>query len=119
MHLIPIARRVLAATAALCLATPLAAQAIRGRLVEPGGTPLDRVHVVLVDNGGRPTDAVFTDSAGGFVLRAPRAGQYLLVFEGASESPVRVGPFELRAGETRVEHLVATDQSAAHGQIAI
>lgn len=106
--MIPRIRSILPLLAALLAAAPAAAQTVQGTLREPGGAPVDRVLVVLLDAGGTQVTRTLTGADGGFVLRAPAAGSYSLRAERIGYSAVTTGAFELRAGETRTEQLVAS-----------
>lgn len=72
--------RTLAAVLLLVLASvPLAAQSIRGVLVEEGtGRPIAAVVVVLLDGAQKTVHGTMTDGEGSFVLRAPAPGVYTL-----------------------------------------
>jgi len=63
----------------LAVAPPLAAQAVRGQLVDKmNGSGLAGAFVVLVDQRGQEVARVLTGDAGTFLLRAPGPGTYRL-----------------------------------------
>jgi Carboxypeptidase regulatory-like domain len=69
----PLALLVLAAT------PPLAAQSVRGELVDKtNGTAIDGAFVVLVDQHDQEVARALTGDAGSFLLRAPQPGTYRL-----------------------------------------
>ena len=94
--------------AALFGAVPAAAQAVEGTLREPGGAPVERVLVALVDERGTQVARVLTGTDGSFSLRAPAAGRYSLRAERIGYAAIVSPAFELRAGETRTERMVAS-----------
>lgn len=94
--------------AALLGAVPAAAQTVQGTLREPGGAPVERVVVALVDAGGTQVARTLTAADGGFTLRAPGPGRYSVRAERIGYAAVTAGPFELAAGETRSERMVAS-----------
>lgn len=94
--------------AALLAAVPAAAQTVQGTLREPTGAPVERVVVALVDAGGNQVARTLTAADGGFTLRAPGPGRYSVRAERIGYAAVTVGPFELAAGETRGERMVAS-----------
>ena len=98
----------LALAAALFAAAPAAAQAVQGTLREPSGAPVERVLVALVDAGGTQVARALTGTDGSFSLRAPAAGRYTLRAERIGYAAVVSPPFELRAGETHTQRLVAS-----------
>jgi len=94
--------------ALLLAAVPAAAQTVHGTLREPGGAPVERVVVALVDAGGTQVARTLTAADGGFTLRAPGPGRYSVRAERIGYAAVVTGPFELAAGETRSERMVAS-----------
>ncbi|HEX8697001.1 MAG TPA: carboxypeptidase regulatory-like domain-containing protein [Longimicrobium sp.] len=103
----------LALAALLCAAAPAAAQAVQGRLVDAEGAPVERVLVALVDEAGAQRAAALTDAGGAFALRAPGAGRYRLRAERVGYATTTTEPFDLAAGETRNERLVAGGRPVA------
>jgi len=95
----------LALAAALLSAASLAAQAVQGRLTEPGGAPVPQALVALVDSGGAAVGTALTDRQGGFLLRAPRAGRYTLQAERVGFATTVSPAFRLEAGETVQQRL--------------
>jgi hypothetical protein len=68
--------------ALLLSAAGAAAQTVRGTVIEEdAGDPLPGVRVSLLDDAGLPVDSTRTDTAGTFLLRAPRPGRFILHFE--------------------------------------
>jgi hypothetical protein len=106
-------RIALAATATLLSAATLSAQAVQGRLVEPGGAPVAQTLVVLVDSAGGPAATALTDRQGGFSLRAPGPGSFTLRAERVGYATTVLPPFQLAAGETVQQRLVANDRKAS------
>ncbi|HWK89319.1 MAG TPA: TonB-dependent receptor [Longimicrobium sp.] len=102
--------RTLSTTAVLlALATPAAAQMLRGRLVEVGtGAPVAAGRVALMQDPRTALLWTVTDQQGRFELRAPAAGEYLVYaarvgFEARLEGPVPVGLSEPTEVEFRLE----------------
>jgi hypothetical protein len=95
------------ALAALLSAAPLAAQAVQGRLMEPGGAPVAQALVALVDSAGGTVGTALTDRQGGFALRAPRPGRYTLQAERVGFATTVSPAFRLEAGETVQQRLEA------------
>lgn len=89
-------------------AVPAAAQTVQGTLREPSGAPVERVVVALVDAGGTQVARSLTAADGTFTLRAPGPGRYSVRAERIGYAAVTAGPFELAAGETHGERLVAS-----------
>src|SRR4051794_14561485 len=106
-------RAALAALAALLSATPLAAQAVQGRLVQPDGAPVAQTLVSLVDSAGRSVGTALTDRQGGFTLRAPAPGRFTLRAERVGYALTESPAFRLAAGETVQQRLVSNDRRAS------
>jgi hypothetical protein len=106
-------RIALAAVATLLSAATLSAQAVQGRLVEPGGAPVAQTLVVLVDSAGRSAAGAFTDRQGGFTLRAPGPGSFILRAERVGYATTVSPAFRLAAGETVQQRLEASDRPAS------
>ncbi|MGH7555626.1 MAG: carboxypeptidase regulatory-like domain-containing protein [Longimicrobiales bacterium] len=91
---------------ALSAGAPAAAQTVSGQLLgaatrQPiGGGTMS----LLSDNA--PIASVFTDSAGTFVLRAPRAGSFRLRAERIGYRVAETSPLELAAGDTLTTDLL-------------
>lgn len=65
------------------------------------GKPLECLHVALIDSAGNAITHAVTDSAGQFLLEAPRPGAYRVRFDLNDWEPL-VGPLDtLAEGETR------------------
>jgi len=88
-----------------------AAQTVEGTLREPGGAPVERVLVALVDSGGTQVARTLTGAGGGYTLRAPGPGRYAVRAERIGYAAVTSPRFTLAAGETRTERLVASGQA--------
>lgn len=71
-------RRLLPALLLLLAAAPLAAQQVRGRVVDEGGQSVKAATVYLLDGEGRRVAGTHTDDEGTFALRVPREGSYRL-----------------------------------------
>src|SRR3954451_6937155 len=110
-------RAALAALAALLSATPLAAQAVQGRLVQPDGAPVAQTLVSLVDSAGRSVGTALTDRQGGFTLRAPAPGRFTLRAERVGYALTESPAFRLAAGETVQQRLVSNDRRASLAEI--
>ena len=103
--------RALVAAALFCLcAAPIAAQTLRGRVVDAtSGQPIDKVNVVLTRANGSRVGQVTTDPTGLFIFIAHEAGEYRLsashiAYQTARTNPVFVGIAE----EAVVELKLAT-----------
>ncbi|HEX2189756.1 MAG TPA: carboxypeptidase regulatory-like domain-containing protein [Longimicrobiaceae bacterium] len=91
----------------LCLAPPLAGQAVRGSVVdEVGGTPVARALVLLMDEAGNRRAGALTGPDGRFLLAAPAPGSYTLRAERVGHESAVSPVLALRAGET-LEHRLA------------
>lgn len=87
------------ALAALLVAAPAAAQAVRGELREEGtGAAVAGAFVVLVDSAGARRGATLSDAGGRFALQAPRAGRYTVRAERVGYAATASAPLELAAG---------------------
>ena len=94
----------------LALATvsviPLAAQSVRGTLVEKAtDRPIQGARMLLVDEGETEVSSTLTSAAGGFLLRAPDPGQYRLRAERIGFESHTSDPFTLAAGQPLTYHL--------------
>lgn len=97
--------RLLHALLLLAAASPLAAQTVRGEVVDEGGAPVPAAFVILADAQGRPAARGLSDAAGRFALRADEAGTYTLRAERIGFRSTVSAPLRLEAGavvETRV-----------------
>ncbi|HEU0012206.1 MAG TPA: carboxypeptidase-like regulatory domain-containing protein [Longimicrobium sp.] len=104
---VPFPARLLALAAALLLASPAAAQTVRGVVVEADGDPVPGMLVRLEDAQGARHDAALSDSAGGFTLRARGAGTYRLRAERVGFRATLSDAIALAAGETVERRLTA------------
>ncbi len=86
--------------AALLAAGPLAAQAVRGALVEADGSPVPGAMVLLLDAGGAVKGRVLTDASGRWQLAAPAAGTYRVRAERLGFEATVSEPMALAAGQT-------------------
>lgn len=91
--------RLLAALAAVLVASPAAAQAVRGAVVDDAGAPVPAAAVLLVDGLGTVRHSVLSGSDGGFALRAPQEGTYSIRVERVGFTPA-TATVQLAAGET-------------------
>ena len=84
------------------------AQVVRGTVVSEGaGVPLRGAVVTLLDATGNTVNRrVLTDSDGGFAMRAPSAGSWLLEARAIGYAPRRTAARTVTAGETVVEWIV-------------
>lgn len=89
----------------------LAAQAVRGRLVDATtGSVVTAGLVQLTDTAGKEIDRGITGETGGFFLRAQEAGEYRLRAERLGYRTASSAPIQLKAGEVRhVEFLVGIE----------
>lgn len=87
---------------ALALPHSAAAQELRGELLDTDTRrPVAMALVALLDTTMTVVHEVVTDEAGGFTLRAPRAGAYVVVAERIGYRRAVDGILRLDAGETR------------------
>lgn len=86
--------------AAASTAGPLAAQTVRGQLVDSvSRTPLGGAFLTLVDQGGAERARTLTDQNGQFILNAPSPGTYHLRSKRIGFRPYVSAALALRAGE--------------------
>ena len=86
-------------TLALLAAAPAAAQAVRGRVTEPGTDgPVAGAVVMLLDANGARVTATLTDAQGAFALRAAGPGTYSLRAERVDTPPPPPPPCRWRMG---------------------
>ncbi|HYH83149.1 MAG TPA: TonB-dependent receptor [Longimicrobium sp.] len=91
----------LALSAAALAARAAGAQTVQGAFVDPAsGEPIAGARAVLRDPGGREIAAANTGRDGGFVLRAPAAGSYVLRVERIGYALTESPAFTLAADET-------------------
>jgi hypothetical protein len=82
----------------------IAAQQIAGTLVQhPGGDPIPRALVQLLDSTGAIVDSTRSGVNGAFVLRASAAGEYALYFAQPGYATVPSEALRLHAGQ-RIEY---------------
>ncbi|MGI9189756.1 MAG: carboxypeptidase regulatory-like domain-containing protein [Longimicrobiaceae bacterium] len=102
------------AAAAFACALPLAAQTVRGELVQAAsGQPIAGAFVVLLDEAGRRTSETLSDPSGRFELRAPTAGVYTLRAERIGNATAVSPPLRLAAGQTLDHRLPVRDAPVA------
>ena len=116
-------KRLLARVGSFCLAVSLftagagEAQSIRGAVTgREGGEPIAGAVVQLVGDGDRSAGGSLTDTAGGFLLRAPSPGTYRVRVDRIGFARETSAPVELARGAT-VEMSLAIDASpiSLHG----
>lgn len=96
------------ATGAL-LASPLAAQAVRGVVVTGDSVAVRGAVVALVDSLGAVGASALSDAFGAFRVRAPRRGTWRLRTEAVGYARVTSFPFELATAEVLVRRVQLTD----------
>jgi hypothetical protein len=80
---------------------PVAAQAVRGRLIEAGtGQPISAASVILYTEDGQALLGKLTDADGRFLIDAPGAGRFKLTAERIGYAPVNGGPIEIVGTDT-------------------
>ena len=99
MRLTPTLRALLALGFLLPLAGSVSdAQVVRGTVADSATSRLlEGCWASLLNSDGQIVDRVLTDSAGQFVLTAPKAGDHAVRFERLGYRPVRSEPFALDA----------------------
>jgi carboxypeptidase family protein len=106
--------------ALLLIAAPLAAQIVRGRVVDLAtGGALPGAHVVLVDTSGHDGASALTSDDGRFAIRAPDGGRYAIRVQRIGYSSTRSDPFELGAQETIEQQIAAPSVSVRLEAIAV
>ena len=91
----------------LGLAAPVAAQRIRGQLVEEGsGRAVEGAFIVLIDSAGTELTGVLSDAAGRFVISAPTRGLYRLRADRIGYRSTFSPELALELGQT-LEHRMA------------
>jgi hypothetical protein len=87
-----------AATLACLVPANLSAQLVEAGIARDAkrGTPLECLHVALLDSAGRAVQHTVTDSTGQFLLEAPRPGKYRVQFLIYRWEPL-VGPVDTLA----------------------
>ncbi len=92
----------------------LAAQSVRGTLHGGGsGEPLAGAQVQLLDARGNVVASASTDAAGGFLLRAPAAGGYVLAAQPVGFARAVSPLLRLADGETLEHRLTAAPQGSS------
>lgn len=83
------------------------------------GAPYECLHVALLDSSGKWIDHTVTDSAGRFLLEAPRPGRYQVQFDVVGAEPIagpldtlKEGDFKQRAYSLAFTTLTRRDTSA-------
>ena len=77
-------------------ASSIAAQVVRGRLLEEGsGAPLAGAMILLADTAGTQVRRTLTNDQGGFSLRAPQAGTFTLRADRIGYASMTSPPLEL------------------------
>lgn len=104
----------LAILATALSAGALAAQTVRGSLVDPSsGEPVTGARAVLRDAAGREVAAALTGADGTFAVRAPAAGSYLLRLERIGYAATQTEAITLAEGETVQRRVTANPQRIA------
>jgi hypothetical protein len=107
-------RSVPLALAALALAAPaLRAQTVQGAFVDLSGQPVAGARAVLRDPAGREIAATHTGRDGGFVLRAPAGGTFVLRVERIGYGLTESAPFALADDQTVQRRVTANAQRIA------
>ena len=84
----------------LVVATPAAAQSVRGLMTDSvSRTPIAGAFLTLIDEHGAERARAMTNAAGEFTLNAPAAGTYRLRSKRIGFRPLVSPPLALRAGE--------------------
>ncbi|HET7228874.1 MAG TPA: carboxypeptidase regulatory-like domain-containing protein [Longimicrobium sp.] len=94
-------------------ASALSAQTVRGAFVDPSGQPVAGARAVLRSADGREVASAATGADGGFVIRAPAAGTFVLRIERIGYAATETAAFALAAGETVQRRLSANPQRIA------
>jgi len=109
MVAVPSFRWLLAASAAVGLALPTAAQVVRGTVVSDSTQrPVSSTLVRLLDSAGRRVSGAFTDSSGRFSIKAPTPGEYSLRADRIGYRSRSTPLFALSEGEVHEVTLVAS-----------
>lgn len=99
--LLRVAGPLLAAALAFLPAAPLAAQAVRGRVVEQGSEyPVRGAFITMLGEDGGRQGAALTDSLGNFFIRAPGAGRFTLRAHRIGHQTTITPLLELEEGQT-------------------
>jgi Carboxypeptidase regulatory-like domain len=82
-------------------ADALAAQTLRGRLLDDNTEqPIRAAFVILLDDGGMHRDSVITDSTGKFLFHAGAPGHYRIKARRMGYAGTTTPPLKIKAGET-------------------
>jgi len=101
--------------------TSLAAQMVEAGVARDAarGTPYECLHVALLDSTGKAIEHTVTDSAGRFLLEAPRPGVYRVEFIIVAAEPlagpvdtIKEGDFRQRAYPLTFRRLLTDDTTA-------
>ncbi len=114
-------RHVLAAAAALLLATPLSAQTVRGRLLSDDAPqrPVPFATVSLHSPDGAQHVSTVTDTLGLWVLRAPGPGRYVLRARRLGFQMVTSTEFTLDSGQTATYNFVVATKPATLREVRV
>jgi 5-hydroxyisourate hydrolase-like protein (transthyretin family) len=98
---VPTSRAALLCAALVLAASPLAAQAVHGRLLdEETGAPIgDGIVTLLMERAERVVARAMTDEDGRFELAAPRAGAYRLRAQRVGYVAATSSPISITAGQ--------------------
>jgi hypothetical protein len=92
-------------------AFPLAAQTVRGTLVDPAaGAGVRGATVLLLEPGGHEASSAVTGAAGEFVLHAGHGGRFTIRAERIGYASTITPPFELSVGQTVSRQLAASGE---------
>lgn len=79
---------------------PVAAQTVRGQLLDQGTlAPVEGALALLLNSRGEEIDGALTNAAGRFILRAPDAGTYTVKAERIGYETVTSNPFQLTSSQ--------------------
>jgi hypothetical protein len=97
----PIPRLPAAALCGCLAAQSLAAQTLRGRLLDDNTErPIEAAFVILMDDDDTRRDSVFTDSTGAFLFRTPKPGHYRVTARRVGYERTTTPALKLKRGET-------------------
>jgi len=94
-------------------AARLAAQTVEGAFVDPAGEPVAGARAALRDPAGREIAATSTGRDGGFVLRAPAGGTFVLRVERIGYGATESAPFTLADGQAVQRRVTANAERIA------
>jgi outer membrane cobalamin receptor len=102
-------------------ATPISAQPLTGRVVDPSGVPVPRAYVRVLDAGGRTIGGAFSDADGRFRLESAhppcRVAIRLAGFDDALV-PCAAGPLEITLALAPVREAVAVSGTRGEAPVS-